>query len=297
MNTGTQGTEVPSLQAEHESRMQAIIRYYDQTVFDYRVVWLNDENRAIHFGYTDQPGMDHAQALVRLNEVMAERGEIHKGDHVLDAGCGQGGSSMWMAKNIGAKTSGISPVPGQIEKAKRLAATRDLTDQCEFIVGDYRATPFPDEHFDVVWACESLCHADHKIDFYKEAYRILKPGGRLIIAEYLRTGRPLSQKGEKMIHTWLDGWAIRDIDTLQEHEQHVREAGFGKFEPEEITRFMKASLRRLFRLSVLLYPLAIFFLMTGVRNKVQHRNVVASIVQYRALRQGFWKYYLLKAIK
>lgn len=283
--------------SEQDSRIRDIIRYYNDTRFDYRVIWINDKNRAIHFGYADKPGMSHADALVRLNEVLAERAGIKAGDLVLDAGCGQGGSSMWMAETIGAQTVGISPVPGQIAKAKKLAAERGLEDQCKFLVGDYRSTPFPDEHFDVVWACESLCHADEKLDFYREAFRVLKPGGRLIIAEYLRSERPLSTKGEKWIHKWLDGWAIRDIDTLEEHRDHANKSGFASFKAEDVTAFMRASLRRLYRVSVLLYPLGVFFLLTRVRNRVMHQNQVASIYQYRALRKGFWSYHFLSAKK
>lgn len=280
-----------------DSSLKAIISYYDNTVFDYRVIWINDKNRAIHFGYADKPSMSHADALVRLNEVLAEKAGISKGDIVLDAGCGQGGSSMWLAETKGAETVGISPVPGQIRKAKQLAEERGLSDNCHFLVGDYRSTPFPDDHFDVVWACESLCHADNKYDFYKEAYRILKPGGRLIIAEYLRAERPLSEKGEKWIHKWLDGWAIKDIDTLDEHEKNARKAGFSELHSDDVTKYMRASLRRLYRVSVMLYPLGVFFLWTGVRNKVMHMNQVGSIYQYKALKKTFWSYHFLSATK
>jgi len=286
-----------TISENQDSRIREIISYYDNTVFDYRVIWINDKNRAIHFGYSDRPGMTHAEALVRLNEALAERAGIGPSDLVLDAGCGQGGSSLWMAEELGAHTVGISPVPGQIHKAKRLAQERGLSDQCRFLEADYRSTPFPDDHFDVVWACESLCHADYKEDFYREAFRILKPGGRLIIAEYLRSERPLSARGEKWIHQWLDGWAIRDIDTLEEHRSHALKCGFEAFKGEDVTAYMRASLRRLFRISVLLYPLGVFFLRTGVRNKVMHQNQVGSIYQYRALKKGYWSYHFLSAKK
>lgn len=293
----TQLNTAPSPQHNSEHRMQSIVQYYDQTVLDYRVLWLNKDNRAIHFGYSDRPGMRHAEALVRLNEVMADMADIGPGDKVVDAGCGVGGSSMWLAANRDAQTVGLSPVPGQIAKATQLARARSLENQCQFFVGDYHHTKLEDASADVVWACESLCHSDSKDAFYREAFRILKPGGKLIIAEYLRNGRPLTKLGETLIHRWLDGWAIRDIDSLEEHRNNARAAGFSRFENTDITAYMEPSLRRLYKMSRALMPLAVFLKATKIRNDVQHRNVIASITQYQALKHGFWSYHLLSCEK
>ena len=53
-------------------QMRSLISYYDSTWFDYRWLWLNNENHAIHFGYQDIYRSSHAESLVNTNRVLAE---------------------------------------------------------------------------------------------------------------------------------------------------------------------------------------------------------------------------------
>lgn len=69
---------------------KSIISYYDNTWFDYRVLWLNKRDRAVHFGYYETFTETHSQALKKLNLILAQKVNIMAADHVLDAGCGQG---------------------------------------------------------------------------------------------------------------------------------------------------------------------------------------------------------------
>jgi tocopherol O-methyltransferase len=98
---------------------------------------------------------------------------------------------------INVQVTGITLVPHQVKKAKKNARKSKVHDRVLFFEQDYTLTSFPDESFSLIWACESVCHAQEKINFYKEAYRLLKPGGSLIIAEYFRTARPLTGRKVK----------------------------------------------------------------------------------------------------
>jgi hypothetical protein len=66
----------------------ATIAYYEQTLFDYRTVWLNRSNLAFHFGFHDDEHRAHAEALENTNRTLARVAGIGTGDRVLDAGCG-----------------------------------------------------------------------------------------------------------------------------------------------------------------------------------------------------------------
>ncbi|HET9257852.1 MAG TPA: methyltransferase domain-containing protein [Pseudonocardiaceae bacterium] len=279
------------------SLTDAIIGYYDETWLDYRVLWLNPDNLAVHFGYTDSTTRSHTDALKNMNRVLADRVRIQPGERVLDAGCGVGGSSLWLARERGAEVVGITLAHGQVAKARRYATRRKLASRVRFEVADFTATPFPDASFDVVWAVESLCHAPEKAAFYQEAARLLRPGGRVVVADFIRAGRPLDATGERLLHEWLTGWAVPDIDTPGEHTQNLEAAGFVDTRLDDVTAHTRPSLRRLYRMAYWTYPLAVLGHKKGIRSDVQHGNVIASIRQYEALRHNAWFYSILSATK
>lgn len=279
------------------SLTEAIVGYYDETWIDYRVLWLNRDNLAVHFGYTDESTRGHTDALKNMNRVLADRVTVQPGERVLDAGCGVGGSSLWLAAQRNAEVVGITLVARQVAMARSYAAQRGLSDRVRFEQADFTATPFPDESFDVVWAVESLCHAPDKAAFYREAARLLRPGGRVVMADFVRVARPLDPTGEKLLREWLDGWAVPDIDTSSEHLGHLAAVGFTEPRLDDVTAHTRPSLRRLYRMAYWTYPLAVFGRVTGIRSAVQHGNVIASIRQYQALRHDAWFYSILSATK
>ncbi len=274
-----------------------IIRYYEKTQFDYRVAWLSEEDQAVHFGFYDRHARTHRAALLNTNRIMAKQAQLQPGQYVLDAGCGNGGSSLWLAAHCGVQAVGVTPVPHQVATARQEAGKRGLSQACTFIEGDYCQTPLGAESIDAVWACESLCHALDKAAFYREAARVLKPGGRIVLAEYLRYGRNLPTREEARLQDWLHRWAIPDIDSPAEHRHYLAAAGFDQIEVGDYTRYTFISLKNLYEISrrwlwanYLLYPL-------GLRSREQHNNIVGSIRQFQALKQGLWFYGLITARK
>ncbi|MBC7886078.1 MAG: methyltransferase domain-containing protein [Saprospiraceae bacterium] len=274
-----------------------IISYYDETWLEYRLIWINKQNRALHFGYFQDGIQNHNDALVNLNQVMADKVNIGPNDKVLDAGCGQGGSAMWMAEHIGCEVVGVTIVPHQVIQAKRESLQRKIEHKTSFEVKDYCHTGFADNSFSVVWACESICHAAQKADFYKEALRVLKPGGRLIVAEYIRNKRPFGIEEEKVLHQWCSGWSMPDLDTWEEHTTNMKLAGFTSISHEDVTTNIEPSLGRLYRVSKRLLKLGRFLHYIKIRNKVKHGNQLASISQYEALSMKLWHYSLFSARK
>jgi cyclopropane fatty-acyl-phospholipid synthase-like methyltransferase len=284
-------------QAPHRTQADRVASYYDQTWLDYRVLWINQDNLAFHYGYHDERARGHADALLRMNQALAERAQIRPGERVLDAGCGVGGSSMWLATQRGAEVVGITLSAQQVERARRIAQARGLAGRTSFELADYTGTPFPDRSFDVVWAIESVCHAADKGAFYREAARLLRPSGRLVVAEFVRAARPLDAHGEHIVREWLDGWAMPDLDTGAEHRRAIEATGLGHVQLEDITRRVRPSACRLYRMARWSYPAAVALRRLGLRSAVQHGNVVAAWRQYQALEGGCWWYGLLSAVK
>ena len=152
-----------------------IIEYYDYTMPFMRILW-HGTTYAIHHGLWDENTKRHKDALLNANRFLAERASITKDCYVLDAGCGIGGTALWLAREYGAQVVGITLSEKQARKARMLAQKYQLTDLLSFEVKDYCNTRYPDETFDVVWALESVCYASEKEAFLRESHRILKIG-------------------------------------------------------------------------------------------------------------------------
>ena len=284
-------------QSDDRAQLRAIISYYDSTWPDYRWLWLNRRNMAIHFGYRDQRRCSHAESLLNTNRVLADLAAIQPGDRVLDAGCGVGGSAVWLAKHRGARVVGITPVRTQMDRARRIIARQKVSHAVTIEQADYSDTAFPDDSFDVIWALESVCHAHAKAKFYRESARLLRPGGRLIVAEYMRTRRPLPSSDETLLGQWVQSWMIPDLDTSQEHLQYALNSGLADVEVRDVTANMRRSLRRLYFLSFAGVPTSLVLHKLHLRGTVSNGNVLGSFYQYRALRRASWFYGILMARK
>lgn len=278
-------------------QLDRVRAYYDATWWDYQAVWQNRDSLAVHFGFYDADVATHADSLVHTNRFLARLAGLQPGMHVLDAGCGMGGTALWLARHQGVRCTGITPVPSQVAFAERQAKLKGLGDRVRFVEGDYCAMPFADASFDRVWACESVCHAEHKADFYREAWRVLRPGGRLVMAEYMRTARPLAQTQEALLSAWLRRWAIPDIDTPAEHRHHAARAGFAAIRIEDQIAHVRPSLHNLYEHVQRYLWLGHVLRALGIRRREAHDNHVGSRFLWRALKAGAWSYLTLVAEK
>lgn len=280
------------------ANIEAIKKYYSDTQFEYKLIWnwRLKSTPALHFGYYDEKATKHAQAVNRANEALAEWAGIPKGARIVDAGCGLGHSAIWLSEHYHAKVTGITVVPKQVETIRK-NLEKKLVPNVDFQLGNYLDMPFEDNSLDVVWAFESVCHAAEKLLFYKEAYRVLKPSGMIVMAEYLRSGRPMSEDKEAMLSQIFDTWAIPDLDTLEEHRKNALSAGFSEFRNKDVTanviksyRNLRETCQRYHWLSTLLYK-------TGIISKVRHYNMLGSVKQADAIEQGVFSYHHVVAVK
>jgi tocopherol O-methyltransferase len=276
--------------SEHNGaqNLRQVRDYYESTWLDYRLLWLNPQNRALHFGYWDANTRSHAESLLNMNQALANHIGIQPGQRILDAGCGVGGTSIWLAKRYNAQVVGITPVAGQIDRARRYAREQGVDDRVSFQQQDYTCTSFPDASFDIVMAMESVCHAPIKSRFLAEARRILRPGGRLGITEYMLK-RPAENVAEsQLLNSWLSGWAIPNLATGEEWIAMASQSGFEDVELTNITANVRPSLQRLYRFAQLSWVFAVALRAMGVRSETQHGNTRAARDQYRALERGLW---------
>ncbi len=265
-----------------------IIAYYRRTELSY-YFW----GRNFHYGYWDETTNHIYKAIRKLNEVLAQTASISKNDRVLDAGCGVGGAGVYLAKNIGCHVTGITICPRQVDFANRNAKKEGVAHLTEFIEMDYHKTTFPENYFDIVWGVESICYAAGKDRFIREAYRVLKNGGRLIVSDAFVGKKNCTSIEQRSMDIWLKGWAVNYIETSENFIQFASEAGFKKSTYQDVTS-------KVFPTATLMYYLAFPFIIFHLFDKIIPLKSYPLDVwfhHYEALKNGLWEYGIFCATK
>ena len=277
------------------SYREDIVDYYDNCEVDYRLLWRLDRCLALHYGYWDETTESVSEALIRENQILAQRAAITSGERVLDAGCGVGGSAIWLANEVGCSVTGITLSEHQVEESCKNAEERGVAEKTEFQVADYTATGFDDASFDVVWAVESVCHAENKQDFIDEAFRVLKPGGRLILADFFATKKSFNEEEQKLMDDWLSGWSVKDVAYTPDFHNGLETVGFSDIDYQDATDNVRRSAKELYDYSMVVKKIS--ETATLGRSERQDANVRAVHCQYPALEKGLWSYGIFLARK
>ena len=273
-----------------------IIDYYDHCQVDYELVWQLDEVLCMHYGYWDDTTPHHRAALQNMNKQVAEAARLQPGMHVLDAGCGVGGPSIFIASQ-GCTVEGITLSAKQVRACKENAKRLGVDRQVHFSQQNYLSTSFPENTFDVVWAIESSCYAWDKADFTREAFRVLKPGGRLVVADFFSMPVEEGSADDVLMKKWTDAWAIKSYARIDEFNHALSVAGFHNIEDRNITQQVTPSIRRLylsFFPGVVTNTIAQWI---GARNKLQSKNTWSTYYQYQAFKKHLWEYHIFSAQK
>lgn len=274
-----------------------IADYYNITRSAYADGWELNKTFALHYGYKDATTKNFAGTLLRMNEVLMHAANITAADHVLDAGCGIGGSSIYLAEHSGCRCTGITLSEKQHAEAVMLAEKRGLSDKLSFDIRNYMHTGFPDGQFTVVWGLESICYADDKAAFVREAYRLLQPGGRLIIADGMVT--EFKNNEHTVIRNWLNGWQVNYLESPERFKEFFSAAGFKNIQYTDITRHTRASSRRLL---ALYYGATLWKWWKKLFGRykwtpMQEANIKACYYQRKGMRKGLWGYGMIVGTK
>ena len=133
----------------------------------------------------------------------------------------------------------------------------------------------------------------NKRDFLNEAFRVLRPGGRLVMADYFRRSRSWSVDEEKYFHLAVDGSAVHDLDTPDEFFNSMQEVGFREISFEDRTDQIERSLRKLYHFSLLTLPIAWVSHHLGLMSKTLVDGSYSNYWQYEACRRKLVPYIVL----
>jgi cyclopropane fatty-acyl-phospholipid synthase-like methyltransferase len=275
---------------------ESIQHFYDEATEDY-TFWSKDFN--MHFGYCTMGKTNPFRRDTMLNEMnrqIMRRLQLPKTPTmVADLGCGMGGTMSYMLQRnpqlsmIGITLSDFQVHHGNLRLTKHPGV---------IIKENFCQTSLLNESQNGAIAIESFCHTGHNMNTLKEAYRILKKGSSLVIADaFLKKDPQTLCLGSKYSYEGLcKGWSLDGLGVISEVKQHLKSIGFTRIKIEDVS--MKVAP------SVLHVPFAIpgfllkqLFQRKSIK-KQSWNNLKASFYALTAgLHRNAFGYYIITATK
>ena len=267
--------------------------YYAESTELYLRSWAGTA-RAFHLGLDDGTCATRDEALLASNAYLARRAGVEAGTRVLDAGCGVGGSSTWLAANRGAEVVGITLAPEQVAIANRLAAEAGVGARTAFHEMDFAATSFPPGSFDVVWNLESMCHAFDKHEYLAHAFDLLRPGGRFACLDMF--GCPPGDAAP--IRGMCANWSLPSMPTVDEVRGWLASVGFTRVESEDLTAQVRRPVEALEAMARNAHALLRIEKMTvGSASAGHEKHVLGALACAEGVAEGCMQYAYVGARK
>ncbi len=245
---------------------------------------------ACHFGLWGPDTKTDREGLQRANETLVHGCELGPDRHVLDAGCGVGGTAIALAETYGARVTGVTICEPHIEVATQHAQERGVGHLVEFRCADIMDLPFSDASFDAVLNHESFCYARDKLAYLKGVFRVLKPGGRWQALEGLLSGKPLSEAQQALHATAQRGWRMPPLEPWRDVLATLEASGFEDATARDLSAEAARSTERIRKgwlLLTLVNP------QIAGMNRASEEFMQASVSYDQGLQEGVFTYHFL----
>jgi len=145
-----------------------------------------DTTLYLNIGYWGEGAQSLDEAAQAMAKLVAQAGQFNKSDVILDAGCGYGDSDFFWARTIRPqRIVGIDINADEVSKGVERAQALNLTTSVELRIASAVEMPFENASFDKVVSIEASHHFLTREDFFREAYRVMRRGGRLVTTDVL----------------------------------------------------------------------------------------------------------------
>jgi tocopherol O-methyltransferase len=197
---------------------QEVADHYEELDRIYREVW----GEHVHHGLWRTGRESSAEAVEQLVELVAEECGVSHGCTAVDIGCGYGATARQLAAQYGARITGLTITPAQFHYAVK-ATTGDNP---QYLLRDWLANGLPESAFDVAYAIESTEHMEDKSRAFTEAFRVLRPGGRIAVCAWTAADRSRPWQKRRLLEPICREGRLPAMGTEADYRALIAGAGF-----------------------------------------------------------------------
>ena len=217
--------------------------YYDSEDAIYRSFW--DQDGSVHWGVFDEStGNDFLLACANLNDMMVDKGRIDSTARVLDLGCGNGTTAIWLNGNHNCHVTGVDLSGVRVQNAQNALEGLDQSAQEKLAFEKASATvlPFGDASFTHLWSQAVIYHVPDKDAALKEAYRVLEDGGIMVFDDLTKPQPEISADAQKVVY---DRLLFDTPFSFESYQDALKAQGFKILEAHDLSSHLKNSYLRL----------------------------------------------------
>jgi tocopherol O-methyltransferase len=197
----------------------AVAEHYDELDPFYREIW----GEHVHHGLWTTGHETPDQAVEALVAHLAGALDLQPGQHVCDVGCGYGATAEWLSRHYEVRVTGVTLSSAQLRQAQMRSAASPLL---HFAQQDWLENTYEGGAFDRVIAIESSEHMPDKQRFFDEAYRTLRPGGRLAVYAWLARDGARSWEEHHLLEPICREGRLPGMGSEAEYRAWAIKAGF-----------------------------------------------------------------------
>ncbi len=205
----------------------AVALHYDELDVFYREIWGDH----VHHGYWRTGRETPTEAADALAELVAERLDLRPGMALCDIGCGYGETARLLASRYAVSVEGVTISESQA----RLAAERRAPG-VSIALCDWLQNGFADARFDRAYAIESSEHIGDKQRFFAEAFRVLRPGGRLVVCAWIAKTAASRWERRFLLEPICRQGRLPGMGTEDDYRALAGGAGFDMLAAEDISK-------------------------------------------------------------